>query len=218
MTHATIINKTNLSIVAVVAVLGFCVIRLTGSGEAEPETMRTRGANVKRVISGHKIKIEQDDEVVYAGIRAPYRNERLGEESYALNQQLVDGKRIRMRFDVEQRDEKDRWLAYVFVDGAMVNERLVADGLAYVRLRAGETRFSEELLSAQREARAARRGLWKRKIKSQATEYPADQKHATFHLPDCEDVANTRPENHVVFASKVEAFDSGFAPCNRCQP
>jgi len=178
------------------------------------------GIEVKRVTSGSKIDIDYQPEntVVYAGIRTPFKDEPLHQEAKAFNEKLVQGKKVRLRFDEQKKEKDGDWLAYVFVDGEMVNQRLVWEGLAYVRLRAGEHRFAQELLAAQQEARRAGRGLWATPIRDTETSYPGDRKHAAFHRPSCEDVKNTRPENAVTFRSKDEAFAAGFAPCGRCKP
>ncbi len=218
MNASKVFTRANIMAAVAVAAIGFCVMRLGGSDGDGPPVERTRSADVKRVVSGHKIKIKPDDRVIYAGIRAPYPGAPFADEALERNRQLVEGQRVRMRFGEKQKDDKGRWLSYVFVDGEMVNRRLVEEGLAYVRLREGEGRFAEELLQAQKEARAARRGMWAKAKKSSAREYPGDSKHATFHRPDCEDVANSRPGREVVFGSMQDAFDAGFAPCGHCQP
>ncbi len=216
---ADIPKTTWIAVTFAVAAIGFCVYTFVGTVPPPTQSfLHTTPIEVKRVISGNRIKLETDESVIYAGIRAPFRNEPLGEEAYELNRTLVEDARVRMRYGQQQRDRKDRLLAYVFVGDELVNRAMVRQGLAYVRLKAGQRRFAEELLAAQNEARAARRGLWKAQTRSAEDHYPADNKHATFHTPGCSAVPNTRPENRITFSSKRKAFDHGFAPCGRCKP
>ena len=129
--------------------LGF-VWRATRDGSGERISQRPLKVEVKRVISGHKVKLDSDEQVVYAAIRTPYKYEHEGlyEKARQRNAELVDGKRARLRYDEKHRDAKNRLPAYLFVDGEFVNETLVREGLAYVRLTPQTPRFAERLLTA----------------------------------------------------------------------
>ena len=218
MSLSVIFNKSVLVGVVCLAAISASAYVIWGTRSSEPVPERVTGGEVKRVISGDYIKIEPDGRVKYAGINVPSAEDPLGAKTMELNRKLVDGKKIRMRFDETEKDKEGRWLAYVFVDGEMVNKRLVAEGLAYVSLKAGERRYAQELLAAQAEARDSGLGLWEKPVRSTEPRYPGDRKHGAFHRPACADVANTRPGNEVVFRNKQEAFDAGFAPCGHCQP
>ena len=209
-------------------VAAVAVVLLARAFWPEKETVpRRRGraelyADVERVVSPAKIKIDdkkKDYEVlVYAGIRPPYRGEPFYEQALQRNRALVDGRRIRLRFGKTNRDRKGRLFAYVFVGDVFVNETLVREGLAYVRLTPGARRFADRLLEAQRDARRHRRGLWSLQPPPRATVYHADRKHGNFHRPTCEDAAKIKPERLVTFQRRDQAFEQGFAPCSKCKP
>ena len=57
-------------------------------------------------------------------------------------------------------DRYGRLLAFAFTDGKMVQQALLAEGQARVSARAGGPPCAEALLTAEAEARTARRGLW----------------------------------------------------------
>lgn len=175
-------------------------------------------ARIERVYSGHLIKSEKGQKIVYTGIRAPYENERYFEEAKARNAQLVGGRKIRLRFDEKRWDRKDRLCAYVFAKGQMVNETLVREGLAYVRLTPWTTRFADRLLEAQADARAAKKGIWKRPPKTTEKAYLADLKYGNFHRMTCPEVPNIKPERRVHLDKRSSAFDRGLAPCVKCSP
>ncbi len=184
----------------------------------DPLRGRPRKAEVKRVISGHKIKLESDEELIYAGIRCPYPPEPMFEEAKRRNIELVEGETIRIRFDKRERDRKDRLLAYVTADGTFVNEALVREGLAYVRLTPDTRRYADELLAAQAEARQREKGLWQRHVKDVRGGYVADSKYGNFHKMSCEQAAHIKTERRVTFKARDGAFDVGFAPCTKCRP
>jgi len=201
--------------VLAIAVCGYSLFSRNSNQDSDAPP---QDADVTRAISGHTIKIDPDQRVNYAGIRAPYRHEPLGDLAFERNRQMVESKRVRLRFDQSPKDSEGRWVAYVFADGQMVNRQLVEEGLAYVRLKAGEHRFAEELLAAQRAAREAKRGVWASPITNSETRYVGDRKYGVFHRPDCADITNIKPGDNLTFAAKIEAFDQGFAPCGHCAP
>ncbi len=202
----------------VLAIVGVYVFSWGADGEPPTPPEKVFNAKVKRAISAHTIKLKSDERLNYAGIRGPYKDEPLFEEALRRNKSLVEGRRIRMRYDKEPKDGKDRVRAYVFADEGFVNEILVREGLAYVRLTPGERRFATELLAAQAEARRNRRGIWKQKPVSTEPRYPADPKYGNFHRPSCEEVAKIKPERLVTHKTSRRATDAGCAPCPKCRP
>lgn len=137
--------------------------------DASPAGVR---AEVTRIVDGDTIHVDLDgtDETVrYIGVDTPESVkpgtpvECFAKEASARNAELVDGEEVRLRFDVERRDRYGRLLAYVYRarDGAFVNERLVRDGYARPLTVPPNVRFAERFARLAREARAARRGLWR---------------------------------------------------------
>lgn len=183
-----------------------------------PEEEAPAWADAKRIRSGDTVAADNDNKLVYAGIRAPIEGEPLFEESRARNAELVEGRKLRLRFDAGERDKKDRLVAYAWVDGTFVNRLLVSEGLAYARLSTTTQRFANDLLSAQAEARRARRGLWKLAAPAADTEYWADPKYGTFHRSACEERKKAKPERIAIIKSRSEALDHGLAPCPKCLP
>jgi endonuclease YncB( thermonuclease family) len=98
-----------------------------------------------------------DTPEVYGGERPMY----FGPEASKFTQGQVHGRSIRLELvPGRTRDRYGRLLAYVRLpDGAMLNERLIAEGYAYA-----DTRFAHghwaKFLRLEEQARAAGRGLW----------------------------------------------------------
>ncbi len=127
---------------------------------------------VVRVIDGDTVQIcciaGKREKVRYIGINTPETKhpqkgvERYGEEAAKANWMLVVGKTVRLEFDVQQRDRYGRLLAYVFLkDGTFVNAWLVENGYAMVMTVPPNVKHQELVLRLQREAREAKRGLWR---------------------------------------------------------
>jgi micrococcal nuclease len=117
-------------------------------------------ATVTRVIDGDTIEIEGGERVRYIGIDAPEEGEPYYQEATEANRNLVEGKRVRLEKDVEDKDEYGRLLRYVWVYHTMVNAELVRFGYAYSYSYRPNTRYQEYILEVEKEAREQERGLW----------------------------------------------------------
>jgi micrococcal nuclease len=130
---------------------------------------------VVNVIDGDTIRVEREDgeieRVRYIGIDTP---EMTGEESDSepepysrqaslANAGYVEDQSVVLETDVSDRDRFDRLLRYVWVeteDGwVMVNERLVALGLADVKTYEPDTKYQSDLLDSQASAVLTGRGM-----------------------------------------------------------
>jgi micrococcal nuclease len=129
-------------------------------------------ARVLRVVDGDTIIVRipgppaRRERVRYIGIDAPESVtpgrpvECYGPASAAANRRLVGGRTVSLSTDVERRDRFGRVLAYVRVDGRLVNAELVRGGFATALEIAPNLRQAARLRALEREARRARRGLW----------------------------------------------------------
>jgi micrococcal nuclease len=128
-----------------------------------------RFAPVERVVDGDTIRVRLGDgiEVVrYIGMDTPETVhptrgvEPYGKEASEVNRALVEGKVVRLYFDVERRDRYGRLLAYVCVGEVFVNAELLRRGYAQLMTVPPNVRFVERFIRLQQEAREAGRGLW----------------------------------------------------------
>lgn len=79
------------------------------------------------VIDGDTIKLSDETTVRYLGIDTPEKDETFYQESVEANRAMVEGKQIRLEYDVETKDRYDRTLAYVYADDTFVNADIVID-------------------------------------------------------------------------------------------
>jgi micrococcal nuclease len=136
---------------------------------------------VSRAIDGDTIKLSNGDHVRLIGIDTPESRHnsklerdskrsrkdvdsiiKMGKEASNFTRELVQGKKVRLEFDIEKRDRYGRLLAYVYLeDGTFVNARIIAEGYAQVMTIAPNVKFAETFLKLEREARRKGNGLWK---------------------------------------------------------
>lgn len=121
---------------------------------------------VIEALDGDTIRVEKIGKIRYIGINAPeihYPAKKVqpyGLESYLANRRLVEGKKVCLQLDAQERDKYGRILAYVYVEKIFVNAYLVESGYARVMTVPPNVQFQDLFLKLQREARKNKRGLW----------------------------------------------------------
>ena len=135
---------------------------------------------VSRAIDGDTLKLSNGERVRLIGIDTPEASNNpktrrdsertgqdikeiiaMGKEASAFTRKLVEGKQVRLEYDVQQRDKYGRLLAYVYLeDGTFVNAEIMKAGYAQVMTIPPNVKYQGLFLSLQKEAREDRRGLW----------------------------------------------------------
>ena len=74
--------------------------------------------------------------------------------------EMLEGKTVRLEFDVQKKDNGRETLAYVFLENnTFVNAEVIRAGYANLQLQAPNLKYEEALTAAYREARTEKRGL-----------------------------------------------------------
>lgn len=146
--------------VAALVVVALAV--LTGPASAQ---------RVRQVFDGDTISVANVGVVRLIGVDAPethgsYRaSEPFGDAAAAFLRALLIGKDVRLEYDGPRVDPYKRTLAYVFLaDGRLANLEVIRAGWAEVYRRFAFVR-KPDFLTAERDARAARRGMWARRLR-----------------------------------------------------
>lgn len=144
-----------------------------GRDAAEPRETRV----VRRAIDGDTLELDGGERVRLIGVDAPedqrWRNfvEPYGAEATIYMRRLVSGRRVRLEYDAERRDDYGRTLAYVFLeDGLHANAALIREGLARARRYGKNGARLAELRSAENDARSTGKGIWSKKKSVQAVQ------------------------------------------------
>lgn len=146
----------------------------------KPIEQRYQEVAVIQVYDGDTIKIDTGERVRLIGIDTPEVHENpkmrrdsertkkdlqtilaLGKKAKVFAQSLLEGKKVRLDFDVEQKDKYGRLLAYVYLmDGRFVNEEIMRNGYAYPMTIPPNVRYADDFRAWYREAVEQKRGLW----------------------------------------------------------
>ena len=140
-----------------------------GSKDSHPRADERLPVDVLEVVDGDTIRVDLDGSstpVRLIGIDTPEKDgpytdeECFGAEASRYTERALDGRSIDLEFDVERTDRFDRTLAYVWVEDALFNERILLDGYAQQATFPPNVRYAERFTEAQRSARAAGAGHW----------------------------------------------------------
>ncbi len=120
-------------------------------------------AQVTQVIDGDTIRADYagvNESIRLIGIDAPETGEPFSDEAKSALQSLVGAKTVELEFDVTQRDQYGRLLAYVWVGSKMANAEMLRQGLATLYTVPPNVKYVSTFQAAQDEAQQAKRGVW----------------------------------------------------------
>lgn len=144
--------------------------------EIPPVVPFQSGLKVIKVIDGDTVRLSNGKLLRYIGIDTPevrhktpegfvYQPQAFSLEAKELNRQLVEGKPVRIEYDVEKSDKYERALGYCFVQTlprreVMVNELILEEGLGVLLTMPPNVKYVDRFVQAQTFARAQKKGIW----------------------------------------------------------
>ena len=126
-------------------------------------TVSEAGVAVRTVQDGDTLSVSYqgaDESIRLIGFDAPETGEPFSDEATQALEGLVAGETVRLEFDVEERDQHGRLLAYVWVGNKMVNVEILRQGVATVYTVPPNVKYVDAFTAAQDEAQAAGLGIW----------------------------------------------------------
>lgn len=150
----------------------------TSNATADPSIVGSlQPATISRVVDGDTFDVQFDSgggvqRVRIIGVDTPETVhprkpvQCFGREASAKTKELLTsaGNRVYLEKDVSETDRYRRLLRYAWIDldgqRVMLNELLVQQGYAQISTYPPDVKYKDRFLTANREARAAKRGLW----------------------------------------------------------
>ena len=123
---------------------------------------------INRVVSGQTVEASilsnpnmTVQRVRLLGISAPLKEQApWGDRSRQRLSDLIKEQKVILEFDVKQKDNSDRLLAYIWKDNLLVNQYLVSEGLAIADPYPPNTKYDARISRAQSKARLQELGIW----------------------------------------------------------
>lgn len=122
---------------------------------------------VKRVVDGDTLLLTNRTRLRLIGVDTPetkrenFPVEPFGPEATRFTEQFIGSHEVQLRYDGDPYDAHGRKLAYVYVEGKLLNEALLRAGLARARTEFHYAQPMKDLFrAAENEAKQNRRGIW----------------------------------------------------------
>jgi len=123
---------------------------------------------INRVVSGQTVEATvvsnpnmTVQRVRLLGISAPLKEQSpWGDRARQRLSDLIKEQEVILEFDVKQKDNSDRLLAYIWKDHLFVNQYLVAEGLAIADSYSPNVKYDARISRAQSKARLQELGIW----------------------------------------------------------
>jgi micrococcal nuclease len=194
---------------------------------------------VLRVVDGDTIEVSfngKAEKVRFIGVDTPEsvhpdasRNVPYGKIASEFTSGMLSNQTVGLEFDVQERDQYGRLLAYVYLNGVMFNKTLLDEGHASVSTYPPNVKYVDIFTAAQQAARAAGKGQWSYQETAPTPTPTSDEQSSTgnyigtsrsykVHKLTCEWGQKITANNAVYFSTRDEAINAGYAPCKVCQP
>ncbi|MEZ6065843.1 MAG: thermonuclease family protein [Planctomycetaceae bacterium] len=157
-------------LIAAVLLIGLVIYR--GSQSINPGSRRSlpdasKPQLVIRAIDGDTLLLESGHRVRLIGVDTPETKhpdrpaEPFGAEAARFTASHVEGRSVRLEYDLARLDEYQRVLAFVYLDDRLLNEELIRAGLSRAETGfAFRASLQRRFRAAEEEARQAGRGIW----------------------------------------------------------
>ena len=167
------INLAGILLILVIIVLnnlGYIELKKENLKNVEKESSNKKLYLVKRVVDGDTFVVNfdgTDEKVRLIGVDTPEsvhkdksKNTKEGKIASNYTTEKIQNKQVELEFDVQQRDKYGRILAYVYIDGNMLNKMLLEDGMAKLATYPPNVKYVEDFKKLQAEARKNNVGFW----------------------------------------------------------
>ena len=156
---------------------------------------------------------------------------------------LAKAKKIEIQYDGNRTDKYGRKLAWIFVDGQLLQDKLVKKGYARVYYVYGKYKYTNKLRASEKIAKRKKLGIWKN-YKAAFPDSKSSSNKKTTKKTTTKKVSNTKKNSSKQTSSayvwiprtgskyhsrsscsnmknpskvkKSEAISEGYTPCSKC--
>lgn len=159
-------NKTPIAIIIGAVIIGIFIFsgflftgRVIDDRKQIPESIIEFDSNgvVTKVIDGDTVIINGES-VRLLGMDADEKGYPCYTSAKERIEALILSKNVNLEKDVEDKDQYQRYLRYIFLNGKNINLQMVEEGLAVARFSPENTKYKTEILSAEKDARENKKG------------------------------------------------------------
>ena len=202
------------------AILLILIFALTGCSTASKNTGDTN-AKVVKVVDGDTLDVElngKTERVRLLLVDTPETVhpskpvEPFGPEASKFAKETLSNQRVKVEFDVSERDKYGRLLAYIWIDGKMFNELLLEKGLARVAyVYPPNVKYVDQFRAIQSKAQKAELGIWS--IENYATDRGFDDAAAKKAEQGAKPTA--KPKDNTAKAGNTKKPSTTIGTCKK---
>ena len=145
-------SQSSLKLFSCISILLFLLPILAFAGEAQVKKIHD-GDTIKAIWKGREVNVR------FYGIDCPEKDQPYGMQAKKYVSEMIRGRDVEVE-PTGQPDKYGRVLGLVYVDGKLLNEALIINGLAWVYDRYCHKRVCDKWNRLERQARRADTGLW----------------------------------------------------------
>lgn len=209
-------------------------VNISTDGHIQP--IKSNTYKVLRVVDGDTFVVDfngTEEKVRLIGIDTPEsvhpdasKNTAAGVTASEYTKSLLTGKSVELEFDVQERDKYGRLLAYAYVDGYMINKKLLQDGYAVIATYPPNVKYLDDFKAIAGVGNTTNNnpsGTTSQNTTAntgnvaEAT-YIGNANTKKFHKATCSSVKKMSDANKVALPSRASAISQGYDPCGICKP
>jgi micrococcal nuclease len=150
--------------------LAVICISVTGCGKHQTASSNRESVKVERVVDGDTFEVLMNgkkEKVRLIGIDTPETKKPntpvmyYGKEASDYTKKRLEKQTVELEWDVDQYDQYQRLLAYVWIGDELFNRTLVKEGYARIETFPPNVKYVDLFKKDQEEARNKQKGLWK---------------------------------------------------------
>lgn len=211
------------SFIQVISVLALLILSLSGiylSDQAEAKAGKKFTVKLTKCVDGDTAYFTKVGKTRFLYVDTPESTTQIepyGKKAASYTcYKLKHAKKIELQFDGPKKDKYNRTLAWVWVDGKLLQKLLINNGYVEKFYDYGTYSYESELKVLQTKAKKSRVGLWSKK-KISSTSKPKYSSVKT-NFANCTDLRkvypNGVPKSHPAYQSKMDRDQDGYA-CER---
>lgn len=207
----------NMFIIILIAIIG-----ISGCSQENKTAQATAGEQVTveltKCIDGDTATFTKVGTTRFLYIDTPESTrtvEPYGKEAAAYTCKLLkNANEIQLQYDGPKKDKYDRTLAWIWIDGKLLQKEIIKKGFVEKFYDYGTYSYESELRELQANAEKQKVGLWSNKTGTTPTS-TNDQLQKFANCTDLRKVySNGVPKNHEAYESKMDRDQDGYA-CER---
>ncbi len=154
-------TKTSVLLLILIFIAGFLTSQIYTDLQSEKIFEPRQETTVTQIIDGDTLVVEGGARIRLLGMNTPEKGEKFYSEAKEFLANLTFKKTVTLEKDIENKDQYDRYLRYIWIDGTLVNLELVRNGFAYALVYEPNIKYQAEIAEAEQEAKEEKIGLWK---------------------------------------------------------